>query len=219
MNTKTGNINKSSAGFINENPRSFYLSPAQQLQNGNLDKAEKGFLESGNIYGFAYCKFLKGEIDEAEKLLERMRDLNPFVNWLLCLIDIIKGTKNEIPAYFQVRNFYEQDMNMLIKYENYDFAEEILKNTDYLAQFNKEVYKFAARVFMDNNEYEKAEIFLKESIYLFYNDPESHFMLAETYLALGSKMTAKEEYQKADAVSSGYGPAQNKLKMLEENHL
>ena len=37
--------------------------------------------------------------------------------WLLVIINILDNTVGEYPSYFQIRNFYEQDLELLFKFK------------------------------------------------------------------------------------------------------
>lgn len=195
--------------------RSFYVSAKHKLQNGKLEDAYNDFKKSENIFGCAYCLFLRGKIDEAGVLLNLIRNSSPAVNWLLCLISIIKGDNKEVPTFLQIRNFYEADLNMLIFYKNFDMAKKICMNLGFLARYNKEVYKLTARVLLDNGWGQDAVTYLKKSIDIYYKDPEVHFILAEAYLLLGDIEKAKKEYQVSNDVTNGYYPAVKKLRELK----
>lgn len=192
--------------------RSFYVSAKQNLQNGNIEQAYEYFKKCENIFGCAYCLFIMGEIDEALVLLNLIRNSSPAVNWLLALISIIKGENTEIPSFLQIRNFYENDLNMLIFYKNFEFTKKIFMNLSFLARYNKEVYKLTARVLLDNGAAQDAVMYLKKSIDIYYKDPEVHFILAETYASLGDIEKAKKEYKTSNEVTGGYYPAEKKLR-------
>lgn len=184
------------------------------LEQYNLEQAYNFFLNTNNLFGCAYCLFMKRKLDDAKILLISIRGLNSYVNWLLCLISIIKDDIKQKPTYFQIRNFYECDMNLLLRYKNYDFANKIIAQTDYFARFNQEIYKYNARICIDNELFKQAVTYLQKSNDIYYNDPESHFMLGEAYLGLNKQESAKEEFLKSNDVINGYYPAQLKLNQL-----
>ena len=194
--------------------RSFCAAAKQKLYNGDIVGAYKNFKKAENIHGCAYCKFLSGDMDDALVLLKLIQGINPAVDWLLCFINIINCNNKEYPTYFQIRNFYEADLNMLFFYKNFDCIRKILIKADYLSRYNKEIYKYNARVFIDNNLPEKAILFLKKSLEIYYKDPEVHFMLAEVYYSQEKFKEAKTEYEKANNIAVRYFPALNKLKTL-----
>ncbi len=198
-----------------EHLRRFYISGKQKLQTGDTEGAYQDFLKSENILGCAYCRFLQGKLKETLELLNQIKDLNPAVNWLLFLCGIIKEDIKETPTYFQIRNFYENDINMLILCKNIDYAMKICSKSEYLARYNKEIFKYTARVLIDNGSINKSIYFLKKSIDICYKDPEAHFMLAEVYKSMGDIQNAEKEYNTSNSVAGGYYPAIKKLKELK----
>ena len=197
-----------------EEIRSFYISAEKKLKTGQLQEAYQDFKRAGDALRCAYCLFLGGNIKDAERIINGIKDESPPAKWLFFLIMILTGRQAENPSYFQIRNLYEPLMNMLLQYKNYAFADCILKNTDYLSKYNLEIYKYAARVMLDNGEAEKAVYYLKKSADILYNDPEMHFMLAEAYEALGNIKEAENECIKSNEAGKGYYPAVKKLKEL-----
>ena len=175
------------------------------LQNLYPDKAYEQFNQAGNILGCAYCKFITNKTDEAKVLLSLIKNKYSFANWLLALIDIINEKNEYYPTYFQIRNFYEQDLEMLFLYKQYQMIEKILNKNNYLENFNKEIYKYSARVLNNNNYLLQAEKYIYKSISIWYKDPESHFILGEIYLKEGErKKRPRKRYQTVTAERSYY---------------
>ncbi len=194
--------------------RSFIILGKILLQEKNLDEAYNYFSKAKYDIGCAYCKFIDGNLNEALKIIENSNNDFVFLNWLKQLIYIIKQDRKVHPTYFQIRNFYEQDLGILFMYKKYDLIEKIINNSEYLANFNSEIYKYNARVLYDNGYTNKVEWLLKKSLNIYYNDPETHYLLGEYYLNSNNKKGAKEAYQKAIEVNDGYYPAEKKLKEL-----
>ncbi len=190
------------------------VSGKTALQNLNPDEAFECFNKAENILGCAYCKFLTGEIEESKVLLTLIKNQYSFANWLLALIDILLNKNDYYPTYFQIRNFYEQDLGMLFLYKQYKMIEKILNKNTYLENFNKEVYKYSARVLNNNNYPAQAEKFIKKSLDIWYKDPESHFILGEIYLKGNETEKAKNAFKKALETEKNYYPAELKLKSI-----
>lgn len=193
---------------------SFNMLGKISLTENNIIEAFNYFNNAGNIQACGYCKFLTGNTEEAEIILSLIKDSSPFVNWLLYLISILKGNKYKYPTYFQIRNFYEQDLDMLIKLKQYGIAEKILEHNSSFERFNKEIYKYSARVLLNNKKINAALLYLKKSIDICYNDPETHYILGELYLMQNNKILAEQEFKKSNEVNSGYLPAIKRLKDL-----
>lgn len=184
------------------------------LQDGNLDKALEVFEKANNIEYCAYCHFLKRNFNEARIMLTIIKDSSSFVNWLLFLIELLEDNKPQNPSFFQIRNFFEQDLEMLFTVKQYDLIEKIIKKIKYLELFNKEIYKFSARVFFNHELYNSALNLLKKSAEIFYKDPETHYMLGEIYLRTNNIKEAIKEFKISDEVNNGYLPAIKRLKEL-----
>lgn len=185
-----------------------------ELWNGNVDEAYYNFNKAQSIFGCAYCKFLKEELKEAKILLNLIKNSSPAVNWLICLIEIVEEDLQETPSYFQIRNFYEQDLNMLFEYKKEKFVKNIINQLPLLEYYNREIYKYTARVMKNYNYTDWAIKFLKKSLDICYKDPETHYLLGEIYLKQNDIEKAKKFFTNANEATGCYLPAQNMLKVL-----
>ncbi len=184
------------------------------LQFGRIEEAFNIFKDSGSVLGQAYCYFLSGNLNQAKILLNLIKDSYSAVKWLICLISIIEDKKIESTTYFQIRNFYEQDLEMLFLYNQQDYIKKVIQKNSYLENYNKEIYKYSARVLKNNKQNEIALKLLKKSLDIFYKDPETHYLLGEIYEEQKDYNSAKKEYIKANEATGDYLPAKNKLKKL-----
>lgn len=194
--------------------RSFNIYAKSALYTGNIHESYIFFNKAQNIYGCAYCKFMMGCITESKVLLNLVKDSSPAVRWLLFLIEILEDDISEVPTYFQIRNFYEQDLDILFLYNQRKIINTIVEKNSYIECFNREIYKYTARVLFNNNYIDLAEKFLKKSLNVCYNDPETHFLLGELYLIKKDFIKAKQEFSLSNSVTGEYFPAKNKLKDL-----
>lgn len=194
--------------------RSFNIFAKTELINGNINEAYLYFEKAQNIYGCAYCKFIKKRLDEAKILLRLMKESSSIANWLFVLISIVQNDVSENPTYFQIRNFYEQDLELLFNYKNYDYIQKILDKSSYFEKYNREIYKYSARVLLNNNHIDLAKKMLKKSLEILYNDPETHYLLGDVYLIENNLENAKYEFDLSSKVCGEYMPAQKKLKDL-----
>ena len=78
------------------------------------EKAFEYYNKAENIFGCAYCKFLEGELEEALIFATLIRNSSPAADWLYSIINILQNNLTYFPTYFQIRNFYEQDLEMLL---------------------------------------------------------------------------------------------------------
>lgn len=197
-----------------DDSRSFNILGKINLWDGNIEKAHSYFNKGQNILGCAYCHLLKENIEEARILISTVKNSSPAINWLMAIINIIENENGEYPTYFQIRNFYEQDLELLFKYKKNNFIKKIIDSQEYFEYFNREIYKYTGRVLLNNNRDALAEELLNKSLDIFYNDPETHFLLGELYFKRNQLEQAQKFFETSNSVNDGYKPAQNKLKDL-----
>ena len=94
------------------------------------------------------------------------------------------------------------------------YVEKMLENSAYLQSINGEVNKFCGRVLRHNNEEFMAEIYLKRSLNTFYQDPETHYLLAEIYEKQGLLNEAICSYKRVLDINRCYYPAIVKINLL-----
>jgi tetratricopeptide (TPR) repeat protein len=215
------NFNKYESGINNNDNdvsefRIYNIMAKKSLWNGDIISAYNLFEKTKSILGCGYCKFLMGEKEDAIKYLILIKDSSSAANWLIELINFLNNDENSAPTYMQIRNFYEQDLDMLFKYQRNDDINKILKDIKFFGFYNKEVYKYTARVLFNHDLYALAETYINKSLEIFYNDPETHYILGEIYLKFNKFEKAREEFKKADKVIQGYLPAKEKLLTLKD---
>lgn len=154
----------------------------QMVKNDFLSGRIKGcaaYFEEHNYYLEAgYCYLILDKLDKAEKSFQHIKDYDDRACWGLFLLQMIQGDIKSFPTYFQVRNFLELDLNILILYCKGDYIENIIRYADFLAYYNPEGYKFIGRVFWANGFIPAAKLFLRKAKDKFYQDPELHYLLA-----------------------------------------
>lgn len=193
---------------------SFNILAKIALQEKEIIKAQDYFNKANNVYGCAYCEFLKGNLKETKAYLMIEKEPSIASNWLNYLCEILQNNFACYTTYFQIRNFYEQDLEMLFKYDQKNFINKILHLGNILGKYNGEIHKFNGRVLKNNGYLDYAEECLLKSVDVCYNDPETHYLLGELYEEKGNLQRAKAEYQKAIDVNNGYYPAIKKLALV-----
>ena len=193
---------------------SFNMLGKIALEEIEPEKAFEYFNRAENISGCAYCKFLQGNIEEARIFATLIRNSSPIADWILSIICVLSNDLSKTPSYFQIRNFYEQDLEMLFKYRQYKLVDEIIKRNTYLEIYNREIYKYSARVLFNNKYYEQAKSLLLKSLGIWYKDPETHFILGEIYEKEGNIEQAKNYFKKSIEANGEYAPATRKLNLL-----
>ncbi|MFA7658127.1 MAG: hypothetical protein WCY19_01700 [Candidatus Gastranaerophilaceae bacterium] len=170
------------------------------------------FFEQNNlILEYGYCRLLLGDLEGANAAFCKIAKQDFRANWGKKLIPFIKGYISVIPSYFQIRNFLEIDLNLLIQSGQVQFVENIINCADLFYSVNPESYKFIARVMLYNNFTEIALNYLMKAKEKFYYDPEMHFMLASCYIKKGDETLAKEAINNCLNILPNYFPAKKLL--------
>lgn len=160
---------------------------------------------------YAYCELLNGNIEQAKNEFLKIEELDFRANWALKLIQFIQNKIFNLPSYFQIRNFLEIDLNLLIIAKKPEFIENIINSADLFYSVNPESYKFISRVMFNNDFADLSLYYLKKAKDKFYYDPEMHYMLANTYFKLGEKTLAKQAALNCLDILPSYFPAQKLL--------
>ncbi len=197
--------------------RSYSISAQKALQEGNIKEAYSIYDKIQSLSGCGYCNFLLGNLDEAEIQLNLIKGYSSFVNWLISLIGIIKEYEDyEFPTYMQIKCFYEQDLDMLLNCKNNDLAQKIINKNQHLEYFNREIYKYSARVLLNHGDTLTSEQLLYKSLDILYKDPETHYLLGEIYLKRFETEKAKKAFINANKVVGEYLPALKKINDLSD---
>lgn len=174
----------------------------------------KFFLENGYLLEYAYCELLDDNLEIAKEIFYSLREKDVRAHWGYILISFIEGQVTEYPTYFEIRNFLEIDLNILIKYFKGDYVEKILRYSDFMFSVNPEVYKFIGRVLYNNNMEIQAMYFLENAKSYFYHDPELHFLIAYIYYNKNDFQKSEKSLQDCLYVLPKYYPAVALLKKI-----
>ena len=156
-----------------------YQEAVELLLSGKTESCTEFFKKNKNLLELAYCYLLEGNIYNALILFKKID--SPRGLWGKRLLKIFLDEFDEVPSYFEVRDFFELDMNLFINLQKYDYANNMLKNADLFYSINSESYKFIARVLLNNGYLDPAKIYLEKSKEKFYNDPELHYIDMQYY--------------------------------------
>ena len=172
---------------------------------------------SPNSIELAYLNILEDNLAEAFKLF-KLND-SPRASWGMVLVSILNGCMEQYPTYFQIRNFYEIDLDFLIKNEKIEYVESLLGALEILININHEVYKYAARVMYSNKLYTIAYDYMKKSKAINYHDAELHFMLAKYYLDNNNSEDAFCSIKECLNLIPDYYPALSLKHEIEQNYV
>lgn len=183
------------------------------LEQKDYQKAAYIYSKLGMLYEFGRCELLMGRIDNTKEIWKNIKEETPATKWGTSLLEFISLYVVNIPTFFQIRAFLEADLDAILNAGLITYAENIANGAHLFAQNNQESYKFIGRVFVNNNYFDLAEIFLYKAKDLFYIDPEVHFLIAKCFLQKGKRDKAIESLEISIEKGFGYYPAR---KFLEE---
>ncbi len=182
-----------------------YEDAKNSLLNGDSSYADF-FKENGYTLEYGYCQIFKGRLIVAKHELKKLEnDLR--ADWALKLINLIEKRTDKLPSYFQIRNFLEIDLGLLLSAKRPDYIENIINSADILYNINQESYKFIARFMYNNNFEEVALYFLLKAKNKFYKDPEMHYLMANCYIKMRHADLAKKSLNACLQIIPDYLPA------------
>ncbi len=170
-----------------------------------------------NSIEHAYLAVLNEDLKSAKEIFSKID--NPRGIWGTILVSVLEGYMEIFPTFFQIRNFLEIDLDLLLKNEKVDYVEQLLGALDIFAEINQEVYKFAARVMFENNLQSAAFNYMQKSKDIYYNDAELHFMLMRYYLKIHDFEQAYFHANECLNLIPNYYPALIMKEKIEENYL
>lgn len=192
-----------------------YEKVKEDFLSGRL-KGCRVFFEENKFYVEAgYCYIVLDKLEKAQEMFNLAKDYDVRAKWGLLLIQMIKDDIRSFPTYFQVRNFLELDLNILILYCKGNYVEKIIRYADFMAYYNPECYKFIGRAFWANNLIPAALFFLRKAKDKFYQDPELHYLLAYIFYYNEKNIEqCKKSLNTCLEILPEYAPAKSLLKIL-----
>ena len=184
-----------------------YKKAKEKFLASDINGCQKFFADNNYILELAYCEIITDNLDNAKSLFYSIRNQDIRAQWGMFLIAMIELNVRTYPTYFELRNFLEIDLNILINNFKGEYVENILRYADFMSKINPEVYKFIGRVFY-NNSFKKEGMYLFEKAKdVFYQDPELHYLLAVGHFEGGRKDMALHYAQTCQEVLPEYCPA------------
>lgn len=179
-------------------------------------KGCRAFFEQNKYYTEAgYCYIILDKLEKAQQMFEYAVKYDIRAHWGLFLLQLLSGKISRQPTYFEVRNFLEIDLNILILYCKGDYVERIIKYADFMAFYNPECYKFIGRAFWANDLIPAAMFFLRRAKDKLYNDPELHYLLAYIYYSKENDMAKSiKALETCLNILPKYAPASKLLKLI-----
>ncbi|MGN1154299.1 MAG: tetratricopeptide repeat protein [Candidatus Gastranaerophilaceae bacterium] len=159
-----------------------YKTAKKDLESGIISDNINFFKDNQYNLEYGYSLILSGQLQEAEKVLRKIESLR--ADWAVKFIPFMKGYVEVFPTYFQIRNFLEIDINLLIKAKQSDYVSYVLGGADLFYSVNCESYKYFARVMMNNGFFDISKTYMDKARDKTYNDPELHFMYCQYFIHL-----------------------------------
>lgn len=159
-----------------------YKTAKKDLESGIISDNINFFKDNQYNLEYGYSLILSGQLQEAEKVLRKIESLR--ADWAVKFIPFMKGYVEVFPTYFQIRNFLEIDINLLIKAKQSDYISYVLGGADLFYSVNCESYKYFARVMMNNGFFDISKNYMDKARDKTYNDPELHFMYCQYFIHL-----------------------------------
>lgn len=185
--------------------------------DGDFDTAKIFYSKLGMPLELAYCELYTGHINNAKKIISKIKKDSPAAEWIVAFIQMVEADLKIYPSYLQIRNFFEIDFNNLFLCGTKEQVENVINYVPVLANVNGEIYKLAARVLKNNGQDELAKTFLEKSLDICFKDPETHFMLAELFCKHKNYELAKKHLHYA-CETGRYFPAERLLKQISDTY-
>ena len=194
---------------------STYEKEKNKMLTSALDDGCQRFFEKNNfLLELGYTKILTEQLNEAKSIFQSICEKDIRAKWALMLVNILLS---EPAIYFEIRNFLEIDLNLLILYEKGDYTQEIINYAEIFSSINPETYKYLGRVFWNNGLDSIGKFFLLKAKDTLYADPELHFLLANVYLKENNIEKTISALDTCISILPQYFPAIDMKRKLTQN--
>lgn len=191
-----------------------YNSAKEKLLTFDIDGCQRFFAENGHLLELGYCYLLSDRLDDARETFEVARNYDKRANWGLFMANLFSDRPADYPSYFELRNFLEIDLNILINAGKGEYVEKLVSYADFFYTINPEVYKFIGRVFLNNDLKQYGYFFLMRAKDYFYQDPELHYILSEYFFNNNDYSEAKKYAQSCLNILPEYFPAKKMMRKI-----
>ncbi len=192
-----------------------YLKAKEKLLTASEDDCQQFFISNGNILESAYWELYHQNPQKAREKFSQIIDSDIRAKWGVFFSYLCEDRLEGMPSYFELRNFFEIDFQVMFNYYLGNYIENVCKYSDWLFSINPEIYKYIGRVFMNNDYTDLGLHFLNRGKNNFYSDPELHFMLAEYYYKIQDYIASKSAARVCLNILPEYYPAKRLLAKLD----
>ena len=193
-----------------------YETAKEKLLTSLDENCQQFFVKNGYILENAYYELLSENLEKAKNLFNAVKNNDIRAHWAAFMVSLIEGDVREYPSYFELRNFLEIDLNILLTYFKGNYVENIIRYADFMFTINPEVHKFIGRVLYNNGYREQGMFFLDRAKNYFYHDPELHYLLAYIYYCDKDYQRAQKAANDCLYILPAYFPAVSMLKKLKD---
>lgn len=192
-----------------------YNKAKEKLLTFDIAGCQRFFAENGYLLELGYCYLLTDDLERAHDIFEKAREYDKRANWALFMTNLFMNKPADYPTYFELRNFLEIDLNILITAAKGEYVENLISYADFFCTINPEVYKYLGRVFLNNDLEQYGYFFLKRAKDYFYNDPELHYILAEYFYNKNDYAEAQKSLSSCLGILPEYFPAKRMMKKIQ----
>lgn len=172
------------------------------------------FLEAAEIYHRierfteeGYCYFYSGNKSSADRIWFSQKETSSLLIWAKAFSGYVEKRRKRVPSFFQIRNYYENDLDMLLYLGFEKYAENLIDSIQFFCDVNLEVYKYTARVLFNHKYYDFADKFLSVAKKYGNGDTELYVLDAKNNIAQKRYYSAVKSLEKALGISKNYYPA------------
>ena len=194
-----------------------YSKAKEKLLAAADSDCQQFFIKNSLVLETAYYELLNNKPVNARKLFLQISDMDIRAHWGAFISAMVTGKIDEYPSYFELRNFFEIDLNLFLQRYLGNYVENIVKYLDWLCTINPEVHKFTGRVFLKNGYTEYGLFYLNRAQDYFFQDPELHYLLAEYFVSVNDLDNANISLKNCLKILPEYFPAINLQKKLNIN--
>ena len=191
-----------------------YTTALNLFNESKYAEAAKLFDELGFLYESGYGEFAQGNLDKAKYIWKASKIDSPAIEWGNCIIQLINRTIPIKISYFQIRNFLERDLDVLLCSDLMDYADRVLSAEKILFKYNPETYKFMGRGLMAFGFFDLAYEFLLKAQNVCYTDVEVQFLIAQYFICKLDRESGAAVLKKLIKNAPDYYPAQKLLESI-----
>lgn len=196
-----------------------YLKAKEELLTAQEGGCQQFFIENNCLLELGYYFLFHKNIDDAVRYFEILEEFEPRARWGKFLAKLSVDKIEGYPTYFELRNFLEIDLDIMLKYYLGDYVENIVQYSDWMSNINPEVQKFIGRVFFKNGYDDWGYFYFKKARDTFFNDPELHYLFAEYFYSKNDLVNVELSLENCLTILPEYYPAIRMKTVISDKHI